>query len=142
VPEQYVATDKRTGLEVAVTGSFPDHPQDRIRIASTTNLFTKLTATILSMGSESERREAFVAIETQMKLAEALIRQDMEEVRYLLQETLQRMGISPDQMRQIQEELRQKLGDLGDVSGLFGEETPPPPPDDDIPLDDRDLPRG
>ena len=71
MPEQYVATDKRTGLEVAVTGAFPDHPQDRIRIARTANLFCRLTSTILAMEHESDRREAFVAVETQMELADA-----------------------------------------------------------------------
>jgi hypothetical protein len=129
--EQYVSTDKRTGLEVAVTGEFPPHPQDRIRIARTTNLFTRLTSTILAMGSESERREAFIAVETQMELAEAMIRQDMEEVRRLLQETLQRMGVSQDQMREIQDELRRRLGDMGGgMSDLFGppEELPPEEP--------------
>ena len=43
MPEEYRATDKRTGLEVTVRGDFPEHPQDRIRIARTANLFTKLT---------------------------------------------------------------------------------------------------
>lgn len=128
MPEQYVATDKRTGLEVSVTGQFPNHPQDRIRIARTTNLFTRLTSTILTMGSESERREAFIAVETQMELAEALIRQDMEEVRRLLQETLQKMGVTPDQMKEIQDELRRHLGDAG-MSGLFPPDEPPPPDD-------------
>src|SRR3990170_704504 len=104
MPEQYVATDKRTGLEVAVTGSFPEHPQDRIRIARTTNLFARLTSTILEMGSEAERREAFVAVETQMELAEAMIRHDMEEVQRLLHEGLQRLGISPDQLGEIERE--------------------------------------
>ena len=94
MPEQYVATDKRTGLEVAVTGSFPEHPQDRIRIARTTNLFARLTSTILEMGSESERRDAFIAVETQMEMAEALIRHDMEEVQRLMQDTLQKMGFT------------------------------------------------
>ena len=111
--EQYVATDKRTGLEVAVTGEFPDHPQDRIRIARTTNLFARLMSTVLSMAQETERREAFVAIETQMELAEALMRRDMAEVQRLLQQTLQRMGVTPEQMREIEEELRRRLGDLG-----------------------------
>ncbi len=125
-PEQYVATDKRTGLEVSVTGDFPDHPQDRIRIARTANLFTRLTATILSMPQESDRREAFVAVETQMELAEALIRHDMEEVQRLLQETLQKLGITPDQMREIEEEIRKRLG--GDLDlGL------PPSPEDEPP---------
>jgi hypothetical protein len=135
--EQYVATDKRTGLEVSVTGDFPNHPQDRIRIARTTNLFTRLASTILSMEGESDRREAFMAVETQMELAEALIRHDMEEVRRLLQGTLSRMGVSEDQMREIQEELKRRLGDAGgSMSELF---TPPeePPPPDDTPLDDR-----
>jgi hypothetical protein len=113
VPEQYVSTDKRTGLEVQITGNFPDHPQDRIRIARTANLFTRLTSTILEMGSEAERREAFVAVETQMEMADALIRKDMAEVQRLLQETLQRMGVSPEQMREIEEEIRKRLGDLG-----------------------------
>ena len=113
MPEQYVANDKRTGLEVQVTGDFPGHPQDRIRIARTTNLFTRLTSTILAMPSESDRREAFIAVETQMELAEALIRRDMEEVQRLIQETLQKMGVSPEQMRELEEELRKRFGDLG-----------------------------
>jgi hypothetical protein len=115
-PEQYVATDKRTGLEVAVTGSFPEHPQDRIRIARTTNLFARLTSTILEMGSESERRDAFIAVETQMEMADALIRHDMEEVQRLMQETLAKMGISPEQMHEIEDEIKRRLGgnfDLG-----------------------------
>jgi DNA/RNA-binding domain of Phe-tRNA-synthetase-like protein len=134
MPEQYVATDKRTGLEVQVTGNFPDHPQDRIRIARTANLFTRLTSTILSMEQESDRREAFIAVETQMELAEALIRHDMAEVQRLIQETLQRMGISPDQVRELEEELRKRLGDMGDL-GNFGSAPPPdqPPPDDQAP---------
>jgi hypothetical protein len=123
VPEQYVSTDKRTGLEVQITGNFPEHPQDRIRIARTANLFTRLTSTILEMGSEAERREAFIAVETQMEMADALIRKDMAEVQRLLQETLQRMGVSPEQMREIEEEIRKRLGDLG--GGL-----PPLTPDD------------
>ncbi|HWC29064.1 MAG TPA: hypothetical protein VG845_03180 [Dehalococcoidia bacterium] len=111
--EQYVATDKRTGLEVAVTGDFPDHPQDRIRIARTSNLFARLMSTILAMDSESERRDAFIAVETQMELADALIRRDMEEVQTLLQQTLQKLGITPDQLREIEDEIRRRLGDLG-----------------------------
>src|SRR3972149_6649520 len=113
MPEHYVASDKRTGLEVAVTGDFPNHPQDRIRIARTTNLFTRLAATILAMPQESERREAFVAVETQLELADALIRHDMEEGQRLVQATLQRLGITPEQMRAIEEEIRRRLGDLG-----------------------------
>jgi hypothetical protein len=122
--EQYVATDKRTGLEVAVTGSFPEHPQDRIRIARTTNLFARLTATILSMGQESERREAFIAVETQLEMADALIRRDQEEVQRLLQETLQKLGITPEQMSEIEAEIKRRLGGMWPDSGL---DQPPPP---------------
>lgn len=113
MPEQYVAQDKRTGLEVQITGDFPDHPQDRIRIARTSNLFTRLMSTILAMEQESERREAFVAIETQMELAEALIRHDMAEVQRLIQETLGKLGITPEQMRELEEEIRRRLQDGG-----------------------------
>lgn len=113
MPEQYVATDKRTGLEVSVTGEFPGHPQDRIRIARTTNLFTRLTSTILEMEQETDRREAFVAVETQMELAEALIRRDMEEVQRLIQATLLKLGLSPEDMRRLEDELRRHLGDIG-----------------------------
>ncbi len=125
--EQYVATDKRTGLEVAVTGDFPDHPQDRIRIARTTNLFARLTSTILEMSSESERREAFIAVETQMEMAEALIRHDMPEVQRLMQETLQRLGISPEQMQEIEEEIRKRLGDMGAGPSITGGDPDPDP---------------
>src|SRR3954466_12314287 len=117
MPEEYRATDKRTGLEVSVKGDFPDHPQDRIRIARTANLFTKLTSTILEMDSESERREAFIAVETQMELAEALIRHDNEEVQRLLQDTLSRLGITPEQLQDIEEEIKKRLGDLGTQGG-------------------------
>jgi hypothetical protein len=120
--EQYVATDKRTGLEVAVTGEFSDDPQDRIRIARTSNLFARLMSTILEMDSQSQRRDAFIAVETQMELADALIRQDMEEVQRLLQDTLQKLGITPDQMKEIEDEIRRRLGDMG------GDEPPPPEP--------------
>ena len=119
--EQYVATDKRTGLEVAVTGDFSDDPQDRIRIARTSNLFARLMSTILEMQSQTERREAFVAVETQMELADALIQHDMEEVQRLLQETMQKLGITPEQMREIEDEIRRRLGGSGP-------DTPPPEP--------------
>lgn len=124
MPDQYIAADKRTGLEVSITGNFPEQPQDRIRIARTANLFTRLTSTILEMEQESERREAFIAVETQMELAEALIRRDGVEVQRLLEETLKRMGVSPDQMHDIEEEIRRRLGDLG--GDLPTSEDPPP----------------
>lgn len=112
--EQYAARDKRTGLEVTVTGDFPPHPDDRIRIARTTTLFTRLMSTILSTENETERRERFLAIETQLELAEALIRQDMAEVQRLMRHTLERMGISPEEMDEMARKILDQLRDGGD----------------------------
>lgn len=113
MPEQYAATDKRTGLEVAVTGEFPPHHDDRIRIARTTTLFTRLMSTILATENETERRERFMAIETQLELAEALIRQDMDEVQRLMRETLARMGITAEQMDEMAKRLLDQLREQG-----------------------------
>ena len=152
MPEQYVATDKRTGLEVAVTGEFPPHHDDRIRIARTCTLFTRLLATILSNDSESDRREQFVAIETQLELAEALIRGDLTEVQRLLRQTMERMGMGPEQLDEVARRIIREFGEegppdlrnLGDLRDLrnLGESGPPPPPDDDEPPppDDDDEP--
>ena len=115
MPEQYVASESRTGLEVAVKGEFPPHPDDRVRIARTTNLFTQLMATILSTANESERRQLFVSLETALEIADALARQDMEAVNQLVQQFLTKHGLTPEQL---QEMLRQ----LG---------VPPPPSLDD-----------
>jgi len=113
--EQYAATDKRTGLEVSVTGEFPPHPDDRVRIARTTTLFTRLMSTILATENETERRERFLAVETQLEMADALIREDMAEVQRLMRQTLEKMGITPDQMddlaKQILDQLRDQPGD-------------------------------
>ena len=147
MPEQYVATDKRTGLEVAVTGEFPPHHDDRIRIARTCTLFTRLLATILSNDSESDRREQFVAIETQLELAEALIRGDLTEVQRLLRQTMERMGMGPEQLDEVARRIIREFGEegppdlrnLGDLRDLrnLGESPPPPPPDDDEDDDDE-----
>ncbi len=113
--EQYAATDKRTGLEVAVTGEFPAHHEDRIRIARTTQLFTRLMSTILATENESARRERFQAIETQLEMADALIREDTDEVQRLMRETLEKMGITPEQMdelaKRIIDQIRESGGD-------------------------------
>lgn len=108
MPEQYVATDKTTGVEVTVTGEFPPHPDDRMRIARTTTLFTRLMATLLSK-PESERRAGFRAVETQLELADALIREDMDDVRRLVRQTMESMGVTDEQLR----ELARQLRDLG-----------------------------
>ncbi len=125
MPEQYIASDKNTGLEVAVTGTFPPHPDDRVRIARTCTLFTRLMSTILSTESDSDRRERFMAIETQLEMADALIREDMEEVQRLMQRVMERMGISKDQLDELARRLIDELGGNGP-----GDEQPPnlPPP--------------
>jgi len=122
MPEQYAATDKRTGLEVAVTGEFPPHHDDRIRIARTTTLFTRLMSTILATENETERRERFLAIETQLELADALIRQDMEEVQRLMRSTLEKMGITPEQMDEMARKILDQLREGGSDFPQF----PPP----------------
>ena len=115
--EQYVARDKQTGFEVAVTGDFPDHPDDRMRIARTTTLFTKLMSTLLQH-DEAQRRLGFRAIETQLELAEALIRQDHAEVQRLVRETLATMGVGEDQLR----ELAQRLAEASGLDPRIAEE--------------------
>jgi hypothetical protein len=128
--EQYVASDKRNGLEVAITGAFPPAHEDRIRIARTTTLFTRLVSTILSTENERERREGFMAVETQLEMAEALIRQDQEEVKRLVLEMMQRMGITQEQINEmtqrIMEEIR-KAQEGGEDDGLGPESLPPSP---------------
>jgi len=118
MPDQYVATDKRTGLEVAVTGTFPVDPDDRVRIARTTTLFTRLMSTILALEEETPRRTGFRAIETQLEVAEALIRGEMEEVQRLVRDTLGAAGITDDQLKQIEEQLRRSLEGLDNLDQL------------------------
>ncbi|MSQ30927.1 MAG: hypothetical protein EXR64_02725 [Dehalococcoidia bacterium] len=139
MPQQYVASDSRTGLQVQVTGEFPGEPDDRVRIARTTNLFTRLMATILSTEDEADRRERFRAIETQLEVAEALVRGDLPEVERLVRETLHHMGISDEQLREVEQQLRRQMQDLGGdaniggLGGLFHD--PEAPPEDDPPAD-------
>jgi hypothetical protein len=111
--EQYVAKDTRTGLEVQVTGEFPSHPDDRIRIARTSTLFTRLMSTILSTENETQRRQGFVAIETQLELAEALLRGDMEEVNRLLRSTMEKMGITQEQFEDMAKRIVEQFGEDG-----------------------------
>ena len=119
MPEQYVATDKRTGFEVQVTGSFPDHPDDRMRIARTTQLFTRLMSTLLDK-DETARRLGFRAIETQLELADALIRQEHGEVQRLVRETLNGMGVDESQLREIARRLSEAQGLDPDVARELG----------------------
>jgi hypothetical protein len=99
--EQYVASESRSGLEVAVKGEFPPHPDDRVRIARTTNLFTQLMASILSTSNDAERRQLFMSLETALEIADALARQDMEAVNQLVQQFLSKHGLTADQLQDL-----------------------------------------
>jgi len=125
--QQYVATDPRTGLEVQVTGEFPGEPDDRVRIARTTNLFTRLMATILSTENDTERRERFKAVETQLEVADALVRGDMPEVQRLFRETLHHAGVTDDQLAELERQLRDQLAAAGtELPDIFGGPIIPP----------------
>ncbi len=137
MPQQYHAADSETGLEVEVTGEFPADPDDRVRIARTTNLFTRLMSTILSTENDYERRERFKAIETQLELADALIRGDTAEVQQLMRSTLTSMGVTEEQLREAQEQIRKQLesmgGDPSALESLFGTSSEAPSEPDDLP---------
>lgn len=152
MPNQYASRDSRTGLEVQVTGEFPEDPDDRVRIARTTNLFTRLMSTILDTPNDTERRERFRAIETQLEVAEALIRGDMEEVQHLMRQTLAGFGITEEQLAEVERQLREQLEALGQgdlppgfpwgMGGTRPDELDGPDDTDegdDRPLDDRGL---
>ena len=132
MPNQYIASDTRTGLQVQVTGTFPEDPDDRVRIARTTNLFTRLMGTVLSTENDTERRDRFRAIETQLEVADALVRGDFDEVQRLVRETLRTMGVTDDQLHEVETQLREQMSRLGTdlpegLPGLFGGLAEPPP---------------
>lgn len=126
--EQYVASDKRTGVEVAVTGDFPPHPDDRMRIARTTTLFTRLFSTILATENETERRQGFQAVETQLELADALIREDTTEVQRLLRDTMEKMGITQEQLEEMARKIMEQFGDEGLGGAPGGDDDDPDRP--------------
>ena len=119
MPQQYHAADPNSGLEVTVTGDFPDEPDDRVRIARTSNLFTRLISTILTTSDPKDRRDRFRAIETQLEMADALIRGDMQEVQELMSNTLKSMGVTEDQLKDAEEQLKQQLESLGSDPGAI-----------------------
>ena len=84
-----------------------------MRIARTSTLFTRLMATILDMDNQTERREGFRAVETQLEVAEALLRRDLEEVQRLIRSTLEAMGITDERLSEIEAELRRHLEEFG-----------------------------
>jgi hypothetical protein len=101
MPQQYVATDNRTGLEIQVTGEFPPVPDDRVRIAAATNLFTRLMATILSTENETERRALFRSLEMALDWADAAARQDAENMAEIVRRFLAEAGITPEQVEEM-----------------------------------------
>ena len=113
MPQQYVATDNRTGLAVAITGDFPPHPDDRVRIAATANLFTRLMATILATPNETERRGLFRSLEMALEWADAAARQDAAEMSGIIQRFLAEAGITPEQIEEMFRRLQEGLGDQG-----------------------------
>jgi phosphoglycerate-specific signal transduction histidine kinase len=113
MPEQYVTSDSRSGVQVALTGEFPSHQDDRIRIARTTNLFTRLISTILTTESDTLRRERFTWIEMQLEIADALVREDMQEVQRLLRELMAKMGVSQEQLDELARQIIDRLGGEG-----------------------------
>lgn len=132
MPQQYAANDPRTGLEVQVTGEFPGDPDDRVRIARTTNLFTRLMSTILATENDTERRERFRAVETQLEVADALVRGDLQEVQSLIRETMRQLGVTDEQLHEVQEQIRAQLEQLGQSGDLppgfpWGQADEPPP---------------
>jgi hypothetical protein len=143
MPQQYHAADHDSGLEVTITGDFPPDPDDRVRIARTANLFTRLMSTILTTESDYERRERFRAIETQLEMADALIRGDVTEVQELMRNTLKSMGVTEEQLGQAQEQFRSQLeamgGDASAIEMLFGGTGGEPAPPEPGPLDDVSL---
>ena len=115
--QQYTATDNRTGLKVDVTGEFPPHPDDRIRIAATTNLFTRLMATILSSENEAERRGLFRSLEMALSWADAAARQDAAEMSAIVQRFLAEAGITPEQIEEMMRRMQEGLNDGGPETG-------------------------
>ena len=125
MPDQYAATDTRTGLQVTITGDFPADPEDRVRIARTSTLFTRLMATILAMEGAVPRRDGFRAVETQLEIADALLRRELGEVQRLIRGTLSSMGVTESQLGEIEAELRRQLREFGDPGDPGGAGPPP-----------------
>ena len=129
MPEQYIAKDNETGLEIAVTGDFPEDPDDRVRVARTTTLFTRLFSTILATESVVERRQRFRAVESQLEIADALIKEDFTAVQQLMRETMNSMGVSEEQLSEIEAELKRHLKEMGGID--FPDADDPTAPSDE-----------
>ena len=113
MPQQYNAKDTRTGLEVLITGEFPPDKDDRIRIAATANLFTRLMGTILATDNATERRTLFRSLETALDWADAAARQDVEAMGLVMQKLLGELGITQEQLEEMIKRFQEGGGDLG-----------------------------
>ncbi len=113
MPQEYTATDTRTGLKVTIHGEFPPDKDDRIRIAATSNLFTKLMATVLATENSTERRALFRSLELALEWADAAARQDMPEMNAILQRFLAEHGITQEQMQDIIRQFQEGQGPDG-----------------------------
>ena len=72
------------------------------------------------------------------RAAEALMRGEMQEVQRLVRETMHSMGISEEQLREFEEQIRKQMEGLGGPD-IFGPRDPDPEPDEDD--DDPRYPR-
>ena len=146
--ERYVATDRRTGMEVAITGEFSADSSERVRIARTANLFTRLLSTILSTENSVERQERFRALETELEVADALIRGDQREAQQILRRMLLRMGMTGDQRREAGQQMREQFERAtgqrleGEAEALFRwfEDDTADPSENDNPAPGGDVP--
>lgn len=107
MPQQYTATDTRTGLQVTLQGDFPPDPDDRIRIAATTNLFTRLMASVLATENATDRRGLFRSLEMALEWADAAARQDAERMGEVIQRFLNELGITPEQIQEMVRRLQE-----------------------------------
>jgi len=84
-------------------------------------------ATILSTESTEERNQRFRAIETQLEIADSLIKGDMQAVGDLVRDTLNDMGITEDQIRDAEEQWREQIVNLGgdpdSIENIFPSQT-------------------
>ena len=85
-------------------------PASKCPNTRTVTLFTRLMSTILATENEGARRERFLAIETQLEMAEALIREDMQEVQRLLQTTMEKMGVTKEQLDEMARKIIEQFG--------------------------------
>jgi hypothetical protein len=96
---------------------------------------------------EADRRSGFRAVETQLELADALIRQDVDDVQRLVRQTMENMGVTQDQLQELVRQL-QELGGMEDATAeqvaraLGLDPNAPHPPDAQPPGGEPPSPAG